>query len=73
MATTAQTNGIPKDESNGSTKLHKDNDPGQRFLGEQPYGMPNDLVVPKIMDLDNSDERLWVRKFGRAYAFLDPN
>ncbi|HET7479254.1 MAG TPA: 2,4'-dihydroxyacetophenone dioxygenase family protein [Rubrobacteraceae bacterium] len=29
------------------------------YRGEQPYGMPDDLVVPGILDLD-SDERLWV-------------
>lgn len=30
------------------------------FQGEQPYGMPADLVIPKIMDLENIDESLWV-------------
>lgn len=30
------------------------------YQGEQPYGMPNDLVIAGIMDLDNTDERLWV-------------
>ena len=30
------------------------------FRGEQPTGMVNDLVVLGAIDLDNSDERLWV-------------
>jgi hypothetical protein len=30
------------------------------YQGAQPYGMPNDLVIPGIMDLDKTDERLWV-------------
>ncbi|KAK0264232.1 hypothetical protein LTR91_010244 [Friedmanniomyces endolithicus] len=30
------------------------------YQGEQPYGMPNDLVIPSIMDIDGTDERLWV-------------
>lgn len=29
------------------------------YRGEQPYGMLEDLVVPKVLDLD-CDERLWV-------------
>ncbi len=32
------------------------------YQGEQPYGMPNDLVIPNIMDIDGTDERLWVRQ-----------
>lgn len=42
------------------TKIHKDPNPKQPFLGQQPYGMPDDLVIPKIMDLENTDEKLWV-------------
>ncbi|KAK3176237.1 hypothetical protein OEA41_007560 [Lepraria neglecta] len=30
------------------------------FQGEQRYGTPNDLVVSKVLDLDNTDDRLWV-------------
>ncbi|KAK1813762.1 hypothetical protein LTR12_011816 [Friedmanniomyces endolithicus] len=30
------------------------------YQGAQPYGMPNDLVIPNIMDIDGTDERLWV-------------
>lgn len=30
------------------------------YQGQQPYGMPDDLVIPGIMDLDNTDEKLWV-------------
>jgi 2,4'-dihydroxyacetophenone dioxygenase len=42
-------------ETNGSKT-----DAATPFQGEQPYGMPADLVVPKIMDLENTDEKLWV-------------
>ena len=30
------------------------------FQGDQPYGMPNDLVVSKVLELETTDERLWV-------------
>ena len=30
------------------------------YRGEQPYGVPEDLVVPRVLDVDNTDERLWV-------------
>jgi hypothetical protein len=30
------------------------------YQGLQPYGMPDDLVIPGIMDIDGTDERLWV-------------
>jgi 2,4'-dihydroxyacetophenone dioxygenase len=30
------------------------------FRGEQPYGMPPDLVELGVLDIDGSDERLWV-------------
>jgi 2,4'-dihydroxyacetophenone dioxygenase len=30
------------------------------YRGEQPYGVPEDLVVPRVLDIDNTDERLWV-------------
>jgi hypothetical protein len=42
------------------TKSHEDPDPKMPFQGEQPYGMPDDLVVPKILNLEDTDERLWV-------------
>jgi 2,4'-dihydroxyacetophenone dioxygenase len=30
------------------------------YRGEQPYGVPDDLVVLGALDIDGSDERLWV-------------
>lgn len=55
------------DQANGhnnGTKIHGSrNDAAVPFQGEQPYGMPNDLVVAKILDLENTDERLWARQF----------
>ena len=30
------------------------------YRGEQPYGVPDDLVIGGILDVDNTDERLWV-------------
>jgi 2,4'-dihydroxyacetophenone dioxygenase len=30
------------------------------YRGEQPYGMPPDLVELGVLDIDGSDERLWV-------------
>ena len=56
MAPSAATNGA----ANGSTP-EKDGSQGKAFQGQQPYGMPADLVIPKVMELDNTDERLWVR------------
>ena len=50
MAPAATANG-----TNGATEAK-----GTPFLGQQPYGMPNDLVIPKVMELSNTDERLWV-------------
>ena len=32
----------------------------EAYRGEQPYGMPDDLVVPGVLGLDDTDERLWV-------------
>jgi 2,4'-dihydroxyacetophenone dioxygenase len=29
------------------------------YRGEQPYGVPDDLIIPGVLDLDD-DERLWV-------------
>lgn len=56
----SETNGTIQDANGHSTLLHKDPDPKAPFLGKQPYGMPADLVIPKIMDIDNVDEKLWV-------------
>lgn len=39
---------------------HEKNDAAIPFQGQQPYGMPPDLVIPRILDLTNTDERLWV-------------
>ena len=30
------------------------------YRGEQPYGKLDDLVVPQVLHLDDTDERLWV-------------
>ena len=30
------------------------------YRGEQPYGVPEDVVIPKVLDIDETDERLWV-------------
>jgi hypothetical protein len=30
------------------------------YRGEQPYGVPDDLVVLGALDIDGADERLWV-------------
>jgi len=37
-------------------------DPDERipYRGEQPYGVPDDLVVLGALDIDAADERLWV-------------
>ena len=52
------------DVANGPTngsKIHgTKNDAAVPFQGDQPYGMPNDLVVSKVLDLETTDERLWV-------------
>lgn len=55
--------GIVENPSNGASdnaKLHQDADPRQPYRGEQPYGMPNDMVVKAVLNTDNTDERLWV-------------
>jgi 2,4'-dihydroxyacetophenone dioxygenase len=49
----------PNNGANDGAKLQK-NDARQPYRGEQPYGMPNDMVVKGVLDLDNTDERLWV-------------
>jgi hypothetical protein len=40
------------------------------YQGEQPYGMGADLVIPAIMDIEGTDDRLWVSSYtdcvGRA-------
>lgn len=43
------------------TKTRSKDDRTIPFQGQQPYGMPNDLVVSKALEVENSDERLWVR------------
>ncbi|KAF2478942.1 RmlC-like cupin domain-containing protein [Neohortaea acidophila] len=43
-------------ETNGQSKDEKN----MPYQGAQPYGMPDDLVIPNVMDLDGTDERLWV-------------
>jgi hypothetical protein len=57
---TSEANG--QNQTNGA-KIHGSMpDAATPFQGQQPYGMPADLVVPKIMELDNIDEKLWVRR-----------
>ena len=56
----AETTEVANGHTNGS-KIHgTKNDAAVPFQGDQPYGMPNDLVVPKVLDLETTDERLWV-------------
>ena len=45
--------------TNGDTKQAED-EKSLPFQGKQPYGMPDDLVVPNVMDIDGTDDRLWV-------------
>lgn len=45
--------------TNGNATQKKD-DKAMPFQGEQPYGMPNDLVIPNITSIAETDERLWV-------------
>jgi len=42
------------------TQAHSTDDKAIPFQGKQPYGMPQDLVVSKILNIDDTDERLWV-------------
>jgi len=62
--TTATTMSPTATNENGSSAngaRAKLDDKAAPYQGEQPYGMPNDLVIPSIMDIDGTDERLWVR------------
>lgn len=45
--------------ANGEARHEKD-DKNIAFQGKQPYGMLDDLVIPNIMDIDGTDEKLWV-------------
>ncbi len=45
--------------STTSTETLSQNDEAIPYQGEQPYGTLDDLIVPKVLDLD-CDERLWV-------------
>jgi hypothetical protein len=45
--------------TNGNT-TQKQDDKAMPFQGQQPYGMPNDLVIPNITSISETDERLWV-------------
>lgn len=54
--------------TNGSIIHGTENDAAVPFQGAQPYGMPNDLVLAKVLELENTDERLWVRIPLRADA-----
>ena len=62
------------DQVNGhinGTKIHgTKNDAAVPFQGEQSYSIANDLVVSKFLDLDNTDEHLWVSPPYRDAHFL---
>src|SRR5687767_3233112 len=45
--------------STTSAETLSQNDEAIPYQGEQPYGMLDDLIVPKVLDFD-CDERLWV-------------
>ncbi|WP_413801923.1 2,4'-dihydroxyacetophenone dioxygenase family protein [Streptomyces iranensis] len=30
------------------------------YRGPRPYGVPDDLVIPHVLELEDADERLWV-------------
>jgi 2,4'-dihydroxyacetophenone dioxygenase len=45
--------------TNGNSTQKKD-DKSMPYQLDQPYGMPNDLVIPNILNLAETDERLWV-------------
>ncbi|SMR41725.1 unnamed protein product [Zymoseptoria tritici ST99CH_1E4] len=36
------------------------NEKSMPYQGAQPFGIPDDLVIPNIMQLEDTDERLWV-------------
>ena len=56
-------------ETNG-TKSHSESDKAIPFQGKQLYGMPSDLVIPKVVNIDDTDERLWVRNLPGSSFFL---
>lgn len=62
------------DQVNGhinGTKIHRTkNDAAVPFQGEQSYCIANDPVVSKFLDLNNTDERLWVCPHYRDAHFL---
>ena len=61
------------ESANGSIAA-KDDSHTKAFQGQQPYGMPADLVIPKVLELDNADERLWVSNLnGRFNAIKAPS
>ena len=57
----ARTTDVANGHTNGSKINNTRDGAAVPFQGAQPYGMPNDLVVSKVLDLENTDERLWVR------------
>lgn len=46
--------------TNGDTTTKSKDDKSLPFQGQQPYGMPDDLVIPGVMDIDGTDDKLWV-------------
>lgn len=48
-------------ETNGSAApASKTGSQAIPFQGQQPFGMADDLVIPNIMNIEDTDERLWV-------------
>ena len=66
------TTDLANSHTNGSKIGGTKDDAAVPFQGEQPYGMPDDLVVAKVLDLENTDERLWVRSHFLPTAWDSP-
>ena len=56
-------------ETNG-TKSHSESDKAIPFQGKRPYGMPSDIVIPKVMNIDDTEERPWVRNLPGSSSVL---
>jgi hypothetical protein len=54
-------------EPNGN-KSHSDSNKATPFQGKQLYGMPSDFVAPKILNIEDTDERLWVCQLSHILA-----
>jgi hypothetical protein len=49
-----------ENEAANNGNATKQDDKNMPYQLEQPYGMPNDLVIPNILNIEETDERLWV-------------